>query len=282
MGKGAVGEKRGEGVKIVAISGATGGIGRALARAYAKPGVMLLLAGRRLDVLTDTKAFCERLGAKVEIDAYDVRDEAATVRWCRKAAALGAVRLILAAGVSASVEEVRNHADEAAYYLPERMDDLKRELDVNAVANILACNAFVRAVMQSNVRTREHAAGGFSAGAVADDEHTALLRDERRERSFEREGAGTRHQDSGVFGGTHARDTQETTAHVLHHRDECGISGRRTAGHGLEDGCFNGDGAGREQPAGIDLSFHDLQRSFVQSRMRGIIERLHDETTADE
>ena len=90
MGKGAVGEKRGEGVKIVAISGATGGIGRALARAYAKPGVMLLLAGRRLDVLTDTKAFCERLGAKVEIDAYDVRDEAATVRWCRKAAALGA------------------------------------------------------------------------------------------------------------------------------------------------------------------------------------------------
>ena len=151
MGKGAVGEKRGEGVKIVAISGATGGIGRALARAYAKPGVMLLLAGRRLDVLTDTKAFCERLGAKVEIDAYDVRDEAATVRWCRKAAALGAVRLILAAGVSASV---RNHADEAAYYLPERMDDLKRELDVNAVANILACNAFVRAVMQSNTNGR--------------------------------------------------------------------------------------------------------------------------------
>ncbi|MFQ8815644.1 MAG: hypothetical protein ACLR8J_06080 [Sutterella wadsworthensis] len=137
-------------------------------------------------------------------------------------------------------------------------------------------------LLERNVRTREHAAGGFSAGAVADDEHTALLRDERRERSFEREGAGTRHQDSGVFGGTHARDTQETTAHVLHHRDECGISGRRTAGHGLEDGCFNGDGAGREQPAGIDLSFHDLQRSFVQSRMRGIIERLHDETTADE
>ena len=137
-------------------------------------------------------------------------------------------------------------------------------------------------LLERNVRTREHAAGGFSAGAVADDEHTALLRDERRERSFEREGAGTRHQDSGVFGGTHARDTQETTAHVLHHRDECGISGRRTAGHGLEDGCFNGDGAGRELPAGIDLSFHDLQRSFVQSRMRGIIERLHDETTADE
>ena len=91
-------------------------------------------------------------------------------------------------------------------------------------------------LLERNVRTREHAAGGFSAGAVADDEHTALLRDERRECSFEREGAGTRHQDSGVFGGTHARDTQETTAHVLHHRDECGISGRRTAGHGLEDG----------------------------------------------
>ena len=75
MGKGAVGEKRGEGVKIVAISGATGGIGRALARAYAKPGVMLLLAGRRLDVLTDTKAFCERLGAKSTLTTYVMKPQ---------------------------------------------------------------------------------------------------------------------------------------------------------------------------------------------------------------
>ena len=134
--------------------------------------------------------------------------------------------------------------------------------------------------LEAAVRARDEHVD--ACGAVADDEHAALLRDERRERSFEREGAGTRRQDGGVFGGTHARDTQETSAHVLHHRDECGIGGRRTAGHGLEDGCFNGDGAGREQPAGIGLSFHDLQRSFVQSRMRGIIERRHDGTTADE
>lgn len=90
-------------------------------------------------------------------------------------------------------------------------------------------------LLDRNVRTREHAAGGFSTGSVADDEYAALFRDERRERSFEREGAGTRRQDGSVFGGTHARDTLETSAHVLHHRDECGIGGRRTAGHGLED-----------------------------------------------
>ena len=134
----------------VAISGATGGIGRALAKAYAAPGTTLLLAGRRMDVLAELQATLEKRGAIVEIDAYYVRDEAATVKWCRKAAALGATRLILAAGVSASVELTRNHDDEGAYYLPEGMDDLKRELGVNAVSNILACNAFVRAVMQSH------------------------------------------------------------------------------------------------------------------------------------
>lgn len=137
-------------------------------------------------------------------------------------------------------------------------------------------------LLERNVRTREHAAGA-SARAPLQTTSTRLssgMSVVSAASSAKAQGPAIR--TAGVFGGTHARDTQETTAHVLHHRDECGISGRRTAGHGLEDGCFNGDGAGREQPAGIDLSFHDLQRSFVQSRMRGIIERLHDETTADE
>ena len=91
-------------MKTVAIAGATGGIGQALARVYAGEDSRLLLAGRRLDVLTDQKRLLERMGATVEIDAFDMRDIEAVVRWCQKAVSLNATRVILAAGVSASVE----------------------------------------------------------------------------------------------------------------------------------------------------------------------------------
>lgn len=85
-------------MKTVAIAGATGGIGQALARVYAGEDSRLLLAGRRLDVLTDQKRLLERMGATVEIDAFDMRDIEAVVRWCQKAVSLNATRVILAAG----------------------------------------------------------------------------------------------------------------------------------------------------------------------------------------
>ena len=136
-------------MKTVAIAGATGGIGRALARAYAEDGVRLLLAGRRRDVLCDQKRLLEKQGASVEVDAFDMRDTEAVVRWCKKAVSLNATRVILAAGVSASVEPVLNGVGVAEYYLPETLTDLERELSVNAVGNVLACNEFVRELMKS-------------------------------------------------------------------------------------------------------------------------------------
>lgn len=136
-------------MKTVAIAGATGGIGQALARVYAGEDSRLLLAGRRLDVLTDQKRLLERMGATVEIDAFDMRDTEAVVRWCQKAVSLNATRVILAAGVSASVEPALGRDAAVAYYLPEAMTDLERELSVNAVGNVLACNAFVRELMKS-------------------------------------------------------------------------------------------------------------------------------------
>lgn len=136
-------------MKTVAIAGATGGIGQALARVYAGEDSRLLLAGRRLDVLTDQKRLLERMGATVEIDAFDMRDTEAVVRWCQKAVNLNATRVILTAGVSASVEPALGRDGAVAYYLPEAMTDLERELSVNAVGNVLACNAFVRELMKS-------------------------------------------------------------------------------------------------------------------------------------
>lgn len=152
--------------RIVAICGATGGIGEALVDVYAAPGTELLLAGRRTEALARLKTAAAAKGAVVRTAAFDLRDLAAFVAWCEEAARLGADTLILGAGVSASVEgrrvgavgksgkdgervegEKGRNGKEDFLWLPERNDDLLRELDVNATGNILAANAFVRALL---------------------------------------------------------------------------------------------------------------------------------------
>ena len=133
-------------MKTIAICGSTGGIGQALARAYADSETRLLLAGRNQEVLTALQKELVAKKAQVEIDIFDVRDTERVRDWCQKAVNHGTTRLILAAGVSASVECVEQSNGERLY-LPEALEDLERELNVNAVGNIIACNAFVRTLM---------------------------------------------------------------------------------------------------------------------------------------
>ena len=138
--------------RIVAICGATGGIGEALVDVYAAPGTELLLAGRRTEVLARLKTKAEAKGAVVRAAAFDLRDRAALAAWCEEVARLGTDTLILGAGVSASVEGVRSEGasgERDTLWLPEKNDDLLRELDVNATGNILAANAFVRALLSA-------------------------------------------------------------------------------------------------------------------------------------
>jgi short-subunit dehydrogenase len=65
----------------VLITGATGAIGAALARAYAAPGRALVLHGRNEARLAELAAACERLGAEVEVKALDARDLPALAAW---------------------------------------------------------------------------------------------------------------------------------------------------------------------------------------------------------
>ena len=55
------------GLKHVVITGATGEIGGALARKFARRGMHLTLSGRNEEKLREVKAECERLGAEVDI-----------------------------------------------------------------------------------------------------------------------------------------------------------------------------------------------------------------------
>lgn len=62
--------------KSVLITGASSGIGRALAAAYAADGCRLDLTGRSLDRLAPVAEDCRRLGAEVTCHEIDVADRA--------------------------------------------------------------------------------------------------------------------------------------------------------------------------------------------------------------
>ena len=68
-------------IRTIVITGASSGIGKALALRYAREGTILALIGRdqgRLQAVADE---CGRLGASVRVGLLDVRDRAAIMRW---------------------------------------------------------------------------------------------------------------------------------------------------------------------------------------------------------
>jgi short-subunit dehydrogenase len=83
----------------VLITGASSGLGRALAEASAAPGVRLHLSGRDAGRLEAAAAACRARGAEVAPRVIDVRDADAMEGWIREAPRLDLV--IANAGVSA-------------------------------------------------------------------------------------------------------------------------------------------------------------------------------------
>ncbi len=67
--------------RSILITGASSGIGRALALAYAEPGVALALIGRNRDRLEAVAALARGQGAEVETGLVDVRDQDAMAQW---------------------------------------------------------------------------------------------------------------------------------------------------------------------------------------------------------
>ncbi len=65
----------------ILITGASSGIGAALAGAYAGPGAFLALAGRDRRRLEAVAGACRARGASVAAETVDVTDRAAMARW---------------------------------------------------------------------------------------------------------------------------------------------------------------------------------------------------------
>jgi short-subunit dehydrogenase len=87
------------------ITGASSGIGEALALAYAAPGVALALSGRDAVRLEAVAAACRQRGATVQAAVLDVTDAAAMAGWIEAVDSAVPVDLVIAnAGVGAGTE----------------------------------------------------------------------------------------------------------------------------------------------------------------------------------
>ena len=97
----------------VLITGASSGIGEALARHYAAPGTTLALTGRDRERLTAVAAACSAAGAAVESAAIDVIDRDGLRAWIEGVDDRAPLDLVIAnAGISAGMGARRE--DEAA------------------------------------------------------------------------------------------------------------------------------------------------------------------------
>lgn len=93
-------EKTGRMVRHIIITGASRGIGAALARQYAAPGVVLGLVARSREALEAIAGECRQRGAEVVTGALDICDDAALQEWINAFDAAHSVDLLIAnAGV---------------------------------------------------------------------------------------------------------------------------------------------------------------------------------------
>jgi short-subunit dehydrogenase len=118
--------------RSVLLTGATGGIGAAIARALHGRGSSLLLTGRRVDVLEGLR---DELGERADIAEADLADSADVAKLCERVAEMDV--LVANAGLPASgrIEE----------FSPEEID---RALDVNLRAPLQLARAAAPAMAE--------------------------------------------------------------------------------------------------------------------------------------
>ncbi|EKS9799907.1 MULTISPECIES: SDR family NAD(P)-dependent oxidoreductase [Burkholderia] len=99
-------------VRHVVVTGASSGIGRALALAYAQPGVVLGIAGRNEALLESTAAACRERGATVIVGIVDVREPGPIRAWLHRFDDQYPIDLLIAnAGVASTLSSASDWED---------------------------------------------------------------------------------------------------------------------------------------------------------------------------
>jgi len=127
--------------KVVLLTGASSGIGEALALAIAKRGATIGLIARREDMLNDLARRCEAAGGKARVFACDVTDSDAVHATARKFSdEFGHIDILICnAGISGNDPETRNYAPAG----------VGRVIDVNLMGAVNAVHAVVPQMLKS-------------------------------------------------------------------------------------------------------------------------------------
>jgi short-subunit dehydrogenase len=119
--------------RCILITGASGGIGAALAAEYAAPGTTLILHGRSGERLEAVAARARAAGARVLIQSCDLRDVPALRAWLTQLSAAEAIDLFIAnAGVNTNIGADRTG---------ERWEATEALLDTNVKGTIAGIDA---------------------------------------------------------------------------------------------------------------------------------------------
>lgn len=119
--------------KNIVITGASSGLGAALAVHYSRPGVTLHLSGRNEGRLMQTVRLCEELGAAAYPKILDVTDAAAMQTWLEQADKDTPVDLLVAnAGISAGVGGGEEKSGQARNIFATNIDGV-----VNTIAPLI-------------------------------------------------------------------------------------------------------------------------------------------------
>lgn len=119
--------------KVVFLTGASSGIGEALALAIAKRGATLGLAARRRELLDDLADRCRRFEVKVRVFPLDVTDEEALYEAAEEMRAeFGRIDILIAnAGIGGNDEETRAYTPRA----------VRKVIDTNLIGAVNAVHA---------------------------------------------------------------------------------------------------------------------------------------------
>lgn len=138
----------------VLITGSSGGVGRALAMAYAKPGVHLSLLGRQVHLLEEVAFEARRKGALVDLYSLDLRKTEALITQIESIDTAHPIDLIIAnAGIAFYLDET----------LPlESFEEIQQTIEVNLLAAIATVTPLIPRMQQ---RQRGHIAFVSSVAA---------------------------------------------------------------------------------------------------------------------
>jgi len=116
--------------RSILITGASNGIGAALATGYAAPGVFLALSGRNADRLEAVARQCRERGADVAVKAIEVVDRAAMSAWIGSVDDAQPLDLVIAnAGISSGTARSSDPAEKVREIFAVNVDGLLNTID---------------------------------------------------------------------------------------------------------------------------------------------------------